>query len=30
VFKFLTPLTPSVEKFMNLHGFKYIYTPKII
>jgi hypothetical protein len=28
--KFLTPLAPSVEKTVNLQGFKYIYKPRNI
>jgi len=30
VFKFLTPLTSSVEKTVNLHGFKGVYKPRNI
>jgi acyl carrier protein phosphodiesterase len=26
--KFLTPLTPSVGKIMNLHWFKEVYKPR--
>jgi hypothetical protein len=28
--KFLTPLTPSIDKNVNLHGFTYIYKPRKI
>jgi len=28
VFKFLTPLTPSLEKTVDLNGFKYIRKPR--
>ena len=28
--KFLTPLKPSVEKTVNLHGFKQVYKPRIV
>jgi hypothetical protein len=27
-FKFFTPLTPSVETNVNLHGFKQVYRPR--
>jgi hypothetical protein len=30
VFTFLTPLPPSVEKTVNLYGFKYVYKPRNI
>jgi hypothetical protein len=30
IFKFLTLLTPSVEKIANLHGFKSFYKPSNI
>ena len=30
VFKFLTQLAPSVEKTVNLHGFRYIYKQRTI
>ena len=30
VFKFLTPLIPSVEKIVNIHGFKKVYKPRNI
>ena len=26
--KFLTPLTPSVEKIVNLHGINYVFKPR--
>jgi len=28
--EFLTPLTPFVEKIVDLHGFKYVYKPQNI
>ena len=28
--KFVTPLTPSVEKTVSLHGFKTVYKPRNI